>query len=252
MVMLGMRPRGTTRAFSPMGRETFVTSLHWEDGWPVVAPVELTPPGPEVRERDDFDDECLEPRWLGVRRLPASVASLTERSGWLRLHAGEAKAGMDDLRPAFVGRRQQHERAAFSALLDVSGGTGGISLRIDEQHHYDIEAGHGVIRARARVGSLTQTWEQPHPGDVAVLRISTEKPPADGLENLAADMVRLSVRSGTAGDSGEAWTTLALLDGRYVSAETTASFTGRSVGLYAAEGTVDADWFAYEGHDAQR
>lgn len=126
------------------------------------------------------------------------------------------------------------------------------ATRVDEQHHYDIEAGNGVVRARARVGTLTQTWEHPHPRGEAVLRITTEQPPSTGLTRLAADMVRLSVRADGPANTDEEWTTLALLDGRYVSAEATASFTGRAVGLYAAGGTVDADWFSYEGHDAKR
>ncbi|MGX9901450.1 family 43 glycosylhydrolase [Arthrobacter sp. SA17] len=41
MVMLGTRPRGMNRAFSALGRETFITQVHWEEGWPVVEPVTL-------------------------------------------------------------------------------------------------------------------------------------------------------------------------------------------------------------------
>jgi beta-xylosidase len=36
MVMLGMRTRGNTRAFSSLGRETFATNFVWKDGWPEV------------------------------------------------------------------------------------------------------------------------------------------------------------------------------------------------------------------------
>jgi hypothetical protein len=56
-------------------------------------------------------------------------------------------------------------------------------------------------------------------------------------------VVRLSV------DSGTGPVELAALDGRYVSAETAASFTGRVVGMYAAEGTVAFDRFRYRGED---
>src|SRR5881397_3602260 len=34
LVLLGMRPLGGTRAFSPLGRETFATPVDWVDGWP--------------------------------------------------------------------------------------------------------------------------------------------------------------------------------------------------------------------------
>ena len=42
MVLLGTRPRSTTRAFAPMGRETFITEVVWDsEGWPHAAPVIL-------------------------------------------------------------------------------------------------------------------------------------------------------------------------------------------------------------------
>jgi len=39
---------------------------------------------------------------------------------------------------------------------------------------------------------------------------------------------------------------LAELDGRYLSTEVAGGFTGRVIGMYAAEGTVRFDWFDYE------
>ncbi|WP_241246000.1 glycoside hydrolase family 43 protein [Microbacterium sp. 4R-513] len=42
-VLLGVRPRSGTRAFSALGRETFATPVTWADGWPAIAPVELSP-----------------------------------------------------------------------------------------------------------------------------------------------------------------------------------------------------------------
>lgn len=34
MVLLGTRPRSATRAWAPMGRETFIVPVTWVDGWP--------------------------------------------------------------------------------------------------------------------------------------------------------------------------------------------------------------------------
>ena len=39
---------------------------------------------------------------------------------------------------------------------------------------------------------------------------------------------------------------LAELDGRYLSTEVAGGFTGRVIGMYAAAGTVQFDWFDYE------
>ncbi|WP_155059510.1 glycoside hydrolase family 43 protein [Streptomyces blattellae] len=251
MVMLGMRPRGMARAFSPMGRETFVTPVRWADGWPVVEPVRLAEPGPAVSRHEDFAAGVPGPEWVAVRRSPSEVVSSYGRPGALRLRADGSD--MDSLRPVFLGVRQEHEEASFTAELDVSSGTGGLSLRMDELHHYDIEAGPGTVRARARVGPLSQSWELPRPGDASavLLRISTGPVtfPSDGrgsLEHGGPDTVRLSV------GTGDGWQELAALDGRYVSAEIAASFTGRVAGLYAADGTVNVRWFHYEGHDTKR
>ncbi|MEV8540914.1 glycoside hydrolase family 43 protein [Streptomyces sp. NPDC051572] len=245
LFLLGMRPGGLTRAFSPMGRETFSTSLEWVDGWPVVQPVELTQPTTPVEHHDDFTGSQLGPEWLSIRTPATDWSSLTERPGHLVVHADGST--MDDPRPRFVGRRQQHQSAAFSVRVDSAGGVGGLSLRIDERHHYDIEVGVGIARARARVGGMYQTWEQPlptGPGPVTV-RIETEPVRGMGLDALGPDLVRLSVEADA--DSGPV--ELAALDGRYVSAETAASFTGRVVGMYAAEGAVAFDQFRYRGED---
>jgi hypothetical protein len=40
-------------------------------------------------------------------------------------------------------------------------------------------------------------------------------------------------------------TSLGTLDGRYLSTEVAGGFTGRVIGMYAAEGTVEFDWFDY-------
>ncbi|MFD4601124.1 glycoside hydrolase family 43 protein [Streptomyces sp. NPDC058464] len=243
LVMLGMRPRGLTRAFSPMGRETFGTALEWVDGWPVVRPVEPGPTTEPVAFEDDFTGAVLGPQWISVRTPAADWSSLTERPGRLVVHADGST--MDDSRPRFVGRRQQHQAAEFSVRMDCSGGTGGLSLRIDEHHHYDIEAGAGTVRARARVGGLRQVWEQPLPGpaDEVTVRIVVEPTDTAGPDALGPDLVRLCV--GTPAGPVE----LAALDGRYVSAETAAAFTGRVVGVYAAEGVVAFDRFRYRGQD---
>ncbi|AXG77685.1 glycoside hydrolase family 43 protein [Streptomyces paludis] len=274
MVLLGMRPRGMTRAFSAMGRETFATALRWEDGWPVVDPVTLGEPRPEFRDRDELPGPALAPEWVAIRQEPSVVGDLAGRPGWVRLTAADGETGvegsgdsadtaMDSPRPAFLGRRQLHERASFTALFDVGRGTGGLTLRMDEFHHYDIEAGAGQVRARARIGPVRQTWERPLTGDPGSveLRIITEPVGADGLERMGPDTVRLAFRTGGDGDGddggrddgpGGGWQELAALDGRYIAAETAASFTGRVAGVYAAEGVVDVDWFAYTGQDNAR
>ena len=241
MVLLGMRARGATQAFSPMGRETFVTGVEWVDGWPVAEPLDVISGSEPLEETADLSGPALGVEWLTIRTPAAEWSALDERPGTLVIH-GDGST-MDDPRPHFVARRQQHEAARLSARVDPGDGLAGLSLRIDESHHYDIEAGGGIARARARVGPLCQTWERAiGPGPVT---LSVDIRPTGGAAGFATapDVVHLGV------EDGDGVAELAALDGRYVSAETAASFTGRVVGLYAVEGAAAFDEIRYHGRD---
>ena len=62
VVMLGMRPKGATQAFSALGRETFITPARWTaDGWLEIDPVILNPRPDDVDESDAFERRTLCP-----------------------------------------------------------------------------------------------------------------------------------------------------------------------------------------------
>lgn len=232
MVLLGVRPGGITRAFSPLGRETFITSVTWEDGWPVAEPVFLAPTA-GLREEIEFTAP-LDPSWMSIRRTPGEVARLVD--GVLSMTADGQT--MDDAAPVFIGRRQLCLPSRASAIVDASCGTGGLAVRIDEQTHYDIEAtgnedGNHIV-ARATVPSFTHEWSADLPAGTVTLHLDTEVPAAGGFgpEAATSDFITLSAEAG-----GET-VTLARVDGRSLTAEMAASFTGRVLGLYAREGTV--------------
>ena len=250
LVLLGMRPLGMTQSFSPLGRETFITDVTWADGWPVPEPVLLSPRTiVEVEEFDFADASSLDnPGWIAVRTLPAEVASLTATPGRLTV-AGDG-ATLDDSHPRFVGRRQRHLESRVSTTVDASSGAGGLGFRYDEQHHVTLEArGRGdttQVTALATVAGLRQSWTADLPGGEVELRIETA-PAAPGFtaEAMGGDRVRLVARA------HDEDVLLAELDGRFWTAEVTASFTGRVVGLFATEGTVTFGRFHAEGSDAQ-
>lgn len=241
VVLLGVRPRSMTRAFSALGRETFVTGVRWNgDGWPRIDPVKLAP-RPGIAVRDDFDDPEFGSDWVAVRRLPKEVGSLTERTGFLVLRADGST--LDDPRPVFVGRRQEHLRSGSCALIDVSAGVGGLAVRYDERFHVGIEAGDGRLRAHAQLGGLWQEWSEPFDGTDVELFLRTRRPAATGGFPRTSDVIEL----GAVVDGAER--VLAEIDGRFLSSEVTESFTGRVIGLFAVRGSVAVDWFAYEGDD---
>ncbi len=240
MVLLGMRTRGATRGFSPMGRETFSTRVTWSDGWPAAEPVHLSAPG-SATFRDTFDAPSLAGDWIGLRRLPGELADLAARPGHLVLTG--AGTDLDDARAAFVGIRQAHHRSRFAAVVDATAGTGGVAVRYDEQHHYDVETGGGLVTARARLSGLDREWTAPAPGGPVTLWVETVPAEGTGFGAMGSDWIRLGF------DGPDGPVVLAEVDGRYLTAETAASFTGRVVGIWARDGHVAVDTVAYDGRD---
>ncbi|WP_246080930.1 glycoside hydrolase family 43 protein [Modestobacter altitudinis] len=248
LVLLGVRPLGLTRAFSPLGRETFLTDVEWVDDWPLPAPVELAPrPGVEEVVFDFTDPAALDdPGWLGVRRTPADVTSLTATPGRLTITGNGST--MDATDPCFLGRRQRHLTATISTRVDASRGTGGLAARYSEAQHLELEArGHGdhvTVTARAVVTGLTQTWEHTFPAGEVELRMEMSPPPAGfDPKALGGDRIRLTAVS------GEDEVQLTDLDGRHWTAEAAVSFTGRVLGLYAVDGTVTFAGLRYAGSE---
>ncbi len=238
LVLLGMRPLGATQAFSPLGRETFITPVTWTDGWPQPEPVRLAARDDAVEEAFDFAGPAAlgDPGWIAVRTIPAAVASVA--GGRLSI---TGHAGLDDPRPQFVGRRQRHLSAVVSVTVDAADGAGGLAARYDEDHWVALEARGPVVTARARLAGLEQAWQATvAPGEVE-LRMELSPPP-DGFTPAALGGDRIRLLAGG--------TLLAELDGRYWSAETCASFTGRVIGLYASQGTVRFGGWRYRGSDA--
>lgn len=240
-VLLGVRPRSMTRAFSALGRETFVTRVHWQgDGWPTIDAVALNPrPGTRVQVSFSPGDQ-LDREWIAVRRAPASVADLGAREGWLTLR-GDGTT-LDDSRPTFVGRRQEHLTNRVSVSVDAAAGVGGLAVRYDERFHVEVEVGDGQITARAVVGGLRQEWVHPAVG-VIELHLDSQKP-QEGLGlGSTSDVFRL----GATIDGARV--ELAEVDGRFLSSETAESFTGRVIGLYAVSGQVSFRAWIAEGDD---
>ena len=176
-----------------------------------------------------------DPGWLAVRTTPDAVAALAD--GRLSI---TGKVGLDDPHPQFVGRRQRHLTATASATVDASEGSGGLALRYDEQSFVSLEARGTAISARAQVAGLAQTWESTFPGTSIELRIEMGlAEPGFTPEAMGGDRIRLYAGG----------TLLAELDGRYWTAETCTSFTGRVLGLFATDGTVAFRDFRYRGSD---
>jgi hypothetical protein len=127
--------------------------------------------------------------------------------------------------------------------VDSSAGVGGLAVRYDEHFHVEIEAGGGSVIGRAVVGGLVQEKSVPFEGGELSLHIDSRKPAStDGFPR-TSDVFHLAATiDGVRVELDE-------IDGRFLSSETTESFTGRVIGLYAVTGDVSFQSWVAEGDD---
>ncbi len=150
----------------------------------------------------------------------------------------------------------------MAARVEAVSGRAGLSVRLDEAHHYDVEIGGGVVGVVARIGPLRQriaeypvppgpltlvvdirTDDVPPPTATDPDRPATGAQAATGVRAAGPDVIAFSA------EGPEGTLTLAELDGRYLSTQVAAGFTGRVIGMYVTEGSAAFDWFDYRpGH----
>lgn len=242
MVYLGVRPRGTSPKWHVIGRETFGAEIMWVDGWPQLgAPIEPASAATDlITER--LDGPELSMSWVSPGRFPIEVFG-HEDDGW-RLRATREDPAADDL--SFVGRRQAHLCARVTAVVRATDAVGGLSVRIDSRHHLDLEVADGALRAVAQIGEIRAVLGEVaiEAGKDVVLQLRVE--PAHGSffsTKLGPDLLVAAV----VGDDG--FVELGQLDGRYLSTELAAGFTGRMVGFYCRAGVLDICSFECQGID---
>ncbi|MEV6825673.1 family 43 glycosylhydrolase [Amycolatopsis sp. NPDC051102] len=226
MVYLGVRPRGKTPQFHVNGRETFLAGIDWVDGWPVVAEDRFTVPVADNGFTDDFATPELHPRWVAPGAAP--------RVRW----TGPGELVLS----GFLLTRALDEYWTAMAHVDVSSGTATFLVRIDDRHWYGLTADGETVTATLAIGPAVQTVSAVAAGSRVSLRIRALRPPASGpfREVTEPDLVELSVLR----EDGSA-EVLGAFDGRYLSTEVAAGFTGRMIGVRVVGGSVSLLGFRY-------
>ncbi|MFC4586845.1 glycoside hydrolase family 43 protein [Sphaerisporangium corydalis] len=245
MVLLAMRPYGGYHY--NLGRETFLTRVRWEDGWPVPGPVELTAeaPGPTSRRWaappacDDFESPRLGPDWNHLRTPREPYWTLTERPGHLRLR-GRPESLTERVNPSLVARRQRHADFAVHTLMEftpVGDERAGVALVQNDDHHILL-----VLTANGLVVTRTE-------GGTDRVLAQADVPP--GRIWLGVEAHGQEYQMSYATEPG-AWRPLGdPVDGRVLSSTTAGGFTGAYIGLYlSSEGhptttTADFSYFEY-------
>ena len=247
-VCLAIRPRGDEdgKTYGNLGRETFLASVTWEDGWPVVnagvgmlrdvqPALEAATARPRA-VRDDFDGPTLDTVWRYIRG-PADVH--LDRG---RLAVPLAPATIGEVSSAaFVCRPQDSWTFDARTTLDVDLSqpfeAAGICLRQNDDFSLQLlviraEDGSRVARAITRSHGVDD--------------VLAERTVPDGSVELAVEGRDLDYRMLVGGEL------LGVLDGRVLSTDVAGGFTGVMLGPYATsngEGstaTAYFDWFDYE------
>jgi len=235
MALLGVRAVGAPAAFHVLGRESFLTTVEWEDGWPVVESPTLGDERPRDEFVDDFSSPELDVGWLARRRFPSEFVDLVSQPGALTLHGADTT--LHSPRSSFVGRRQRHQFCQVDTAVEVASGEAGLAVTYDEHSHYRVGVDAEGVFATAVIGGVAQELaREPRPSGSVRLRLQT-------VEDMGGPD---SVELGYLNDGGE-FVRLAARNGRYLSSEVVGGFLGRIIGLYAAGGDASFHHFRYVG-----
>jgi alpha-N-arabinofuranosidase len=243
-VLLAMRRYGGYHY--PLGRETFLVPVSWEDGWPVFAPgvgrvanqveVPFAESVPTLAEQGGggglvHPDDL---RWTSLRG-PANQLLPARGEGFSMRLSPDTLA--EPLAPAFVGIRQQHRRLDFVVSLRAPlqpGEEAGLAIRQSERDHVRLAlltspGGDVVVRAvhrRAGVEEVLGETRLDAPVG-ALLRLGMTVRDRDYLLSAA-----IGDASGTA---------VATADGRQLDSVATGGFLGLWLGIYGtSHGAVSA------------
>jgi alpha-N-arabinofuranosidase len=242
-VLLGMRPYGGYHY--PLGRETFLVPVVWEEGWPVFAPgigrvthqVEVPSAIVSTVRQGEVAARLIQPadsRWTSLRG-PVDDFLSPRGQGWsLRLSAASLK---DTSTPAFLGVRQEHRSLDFVVTLRAQlepGEEAGLAIRQSENDHVRLAVlttptGNVLIRAIHRRSGVEHILAEATP-DIAVgatLRLSVEV--RDTVYTLAIAV-----------DSGPALT-LAIADGGQLDSVAAGGFIGLLLGMYGTSNGAESN-----------
>ncbi|KAH8149830.1 uncharacterized protein LAJ45_05982 [Morchella importuna] len=188
-VFLGTRPQNPANSTgkNQLGRETFMASMKWVDGWPVInngEDITFEMPGLYDLERpkkwrDDFSGKLGDKGYYTPRTPYKKFYSLDERPGWLRIK-GNPYTLSDRETPATLMRKQVDLGTVWSSELDFKPTNprheAGVTIFLSIHYHNEIaitlhpETKKRVIAAKTRMGvnaSLNTTYaEIPETGTV--------------------------------------------------------------------------------------
>lgn len=242
-----------------LGREVFLVPIAWDyDGWPLIdnhnGMVNLVERKPNLTTHriplqsrvDNFEEDTLNMAWCMRRPVSTPFYSLTDRSGYVRLHLGTARIE-DPETPSMLVRRQQHYKFQAALAMEFepkrNGEEAGLVIVQNERFCFMIlkqQKMERTVVACYRV--INGTRELIQEAEVASGRIYLTMEGGKGYYNFyygnrEHQMISLALKE----------------DGAILSTLVADGFVGSYLGLYASSGgdgvsenSADFDWFRYE------
>ncbi len=241
------------------GRETFMLPVDWSGEWPVilekgkVIPLKVELPAAAPSEQltfakysenwiDEFDKAELAPEWIFIRTPEEKWYELKNSN--LLMQARPVSINMNG-NPSFLGRRQQHSRAQFTAAVRLEKGKemeAGIIAFQNEKHYYkfvvlqDKEASYLTVNSAheeiSRIMLSEFNW-----GDEVYLRIKS-------LDDLI--ICEYSMDNKSWAPAGKP------LDGKILSTQIAGGFVGTVFGIYTfapSAARASFNWASYQKID---
>lgn len=274
-VFLACRPyEPSSEDYYNTGRDTWLTPVRWEDGWPVINPdfdeVQYRYPKPNLPEfkakgtltggnftvREDFNDNKLDFYWMFLRTPRENWYNFSDKKGHLTIKTRPAEiVGKEN--PSFVTRRQQHAHFEASTVMEFApkgeNEIAGLVAFQSEFFHYflgkTISDGKPVIR-------LLKAKKE---GDKNVYETLAEQKLESSQDNKPLYLKIEGKGKEYAfyyGTSPDKWNlVLDKVDGTYLSTKVAGGFVGTTIAMYTtSQGTpsdnkASFDWFNYVGKD---
>lgn len=230
---LGFRQTGRWSTFHHLGREVFLSSVSFqEDGWFTAGEQGTTREYVEVPYIDKpqdikseytFHNTSWNLDWCYLRHPDCDKYIFSKKN----LILFGSKLTLNDLAsPTFLGIRQKDFNAKISCKVTINHGEAGITLMMDENHHYDLAIrkstdGYQVIE-RLCIGNIKSVEASYNLGATPTANLLIESDSQQYTFSVVTDQGIQRLGYGLS---------------RYLSSEVAGGFTGVVIGLYAHSDT---------------
>ena len=255
MVHLGCRP--SNGKYCNLGRETFLTNVTWEDGWPIInigkGCTEIEMPAPsfigkhyfEENACDHFENDALGFKWLCLRTPDEQMYNLNRRKGYLSLKL-RPQTIFENENPSVALIRQRHKYFKVSTALEFTPETEAetAGLIMIQNNDYNIRFERKLLNG---LQSLVVIQRQSGQDELIGQCLYDEK--RIYLEIIGYDQ-KLVFRYGNR--EGKLQTLIEDVDAKLLSTEVAGGFVGTCIGMYASsnhtisEQYAEFDWFEYK------